>query len=241
MRARQRGRHPEDQACQPSRNFFSDLAQDPNALGGFILDPEAAMEAAELDEEDRKAMRSGFTGVIYARMAGMTSRRLKIPELLPGARRGRGARAGSPAPQPFPQVPVQFQQLPPQFQQLPPQSQPAAAQSSNCRRVQQLPPQFQQLAAAAPGQLPPQFQQLPPQFQQLPPQSNSCRRSSSSCRRSSSSCHRSSSSSRAVPAAATAVPAAAAAVPAAATAFHTLVTAHFQQVFQFPFGGFFRM
>jgi hypothetical protein len=87
------------------KEFLSDLAQDPQRLGEFILDPDAAMDAAELNDEDKDALRSGFTGIIYARLSGMSvDESFQIPTE-------------------FQQLPPQFQQLPPQFQQLPPQFQ----------------------------------------------------------------------------------------------------------------------
>ena len=87
------------------RELLSELAQNPQRLGEFILDPDAVMDAAELSDEDKRALRSGFTGVIYARLAGMSvDESFQIPNQ-------------------FQQLPPQFQQLPPQFQQLPPQFQ----------------------------------------------------------------------------------------------------------------------
>jgi hypothetical protein len=53
------------------REFLSELATNPTKLGEFIHDPETAMTAAKLSDEDQAALRSGFPGVIYARLAGM--------------------------------------------------------------------------------------------------------------------------------------------------------------------------
>jgi hypothetical protein len=130
--------------------FLATLATDPSRLGEFIRDPEAAMVAEGLSEDDKAALKSGFPGIIHARLAGVSIDDAFKVTLRPPV-----------SPQQF-VFPVQLQQLAPQFQQLPPQF-----------IFQQLPPQFQQLPPQF-QQLPPQFifQQLPPQFifQQLPPQ-----------------------------------------------------------------------
>jgi hypothetical protein len=104
--------------------FLSDLAVNAQRLGEFIYDPESAMTAAELSDEDKNALISGFAGIIYARLAGLpTERAFQLPP--------------QQLPPPFQQLPPQCQQLPPQFQQLPPQ--PPAF-------FQQLPPQIQQMS-----------------------------------------------------------------------------------------------
>jgi hypothetical protein len=150
------------------KEFLAKLAVDPQALGKFIHDPEASMKAAELGEEDRAALRSGFPALIHARLAGVSIENAFKADLRPPV---------SPQQFVFPvtlqaptfgmvpqwQLPPQFiHQLPPQFiHQLPPQF------------IHQLPPQFIfQLPPQFIHQLPPQFiHQLPPQFiHQLPPQ-----------------------------------------------------------------------
>ncbi len=62
------------------KEFLTELAVNAQQLGAFIHDPDAAMEAAELSEEDKRALKSGFTHVIYARLAGMsTEEAFQIP------------------------------------------------------------------------------------------------------------------------------------------------------------------
>ena len=53
------------------KELLSDLAQNPRRLGEFILDPDTVMDEAELSDDDKRAMRSGFAGIVYARLAGM--------------------------------------------------------------------------------------------------------------------------------------------------------------------------
>jgi hypothetical protein len=53
------------------KDFLTELAIDPKKLGDFIHDPEAAMTAAGLNDEDKAALRFGFPDVIYARLAGV--------------------------------------------------------------------------------------------------------------------------------------------------------------------------
>lgn len=132
------------------KEFLANLATDPSALGNFIIDPDAAMKRAQLSEEDQAALKSGFPGLIHARLAGVPIKDVFDVTLRPPV-----------SPQQF-VFPVHLQQLPPQFiHQLPPQF------------IHQLPPQFiHQLPPQFIHQLPPQFiHQLPPQFiHQLPPQ-----------------------------------------------------------------------
>src|SRR5215470_7618404 len=52
------------------RDFLANLATDPRKLGEFIHDPEAAMTAAELSQDDKAALRSGFPALIHARLSG---------------------------------------------------------------------------------------------------------------------------------------------------------------------------
>lgn len=41
------------------RELLSELAQNPQRLGEFILDPDTVMDAAELSDEDKRALRRG--------------------------------------------------------------------------------------------------------------------------------------------------------------------------------------
>lgn len=52
-------------------DFLAELAINPQKLGEFIHDPEATMTAERLSSEDQAALRSGFPGIIYARLAGV--------------------------------------------------------------------------------------------------------------------------------------------------------------------------
>ena len=52
------------------KEFLSNLATDPRKLGEFLHEPEAAMSAANLSEEDKTALKSGFSGIVAARLAG---------------------------------------------------------------------------------------------------------------------------------------------------------------------------
>jgi hypothetical protein len=54
------------------KKFLAELAVDPVKLGEFIHDPNAAMTAAELSDEDKDALKSGFPGIIYARLSGLS-------------------------------------------------------------------------------------------------------------------------------------------------------------------------
>ena len=85
------------------REFLSELATDPQRLGEFIQDPEGAMTTAELSDEDKNALRSGFPAIISARLAGLsTEQAFQLP-----------IRPVSPQ--------LQFQLPPQQIFQLPPQ------------------------------------------------------------------------------------------------------------------------
>lgn len=53
------------------KDFLSELAINPEKLGSFIHNPEESMKSAQLDEEDQDALKSGFAGMIYARLAGV--------------------------------------------------------------------------------------------------------------------------------------------------------------------------
>src|SRR5215470_13117417 len=54
------------------KEFLSNLATDPRKLGEFLHEPEAAMSAANLSEEDKTALKSGFSGMVAARLAGVS-------------------------------------------------------------------------------------------------------------------------------------------------------------------------
>ena len=53
------------------KEFLSNLATDARKLGEFLHEPEAAMSAANLSEEDKTALRSGVAGMVAARLAGV--------------------------------------------------------------------------------------------------------------------------------------------------------------------------
>lgn len=136
------------------RDFLSDLATDPQRLGEFIQDPEGAMSAAELSDEDKNALRSGFPAIIYARLAGLPTEQAFQLTLSPPQ-----------FPQQFPppqlpqNVPQLFPQNFPQFQfTVPPQLPP-----------QQLPQNFPQFQFNAPQFQPPQFQPSTFPFSWFPP------------------------------------------------------------------------
>src|SRR5690348_8986440 len=52
------------------REFLAGLATDPNSLAGFMADADAAMEKAELAENDRQLLKGGNLAAIHARLAG---------------------------------------------------------------------------------------------------------------------------------------------------------------------------
>ena len=53
------------------KEFLSNLATDPRKLGEFLHKPEVAMSAAKLSEADKTALRSGVSGMVAARLAGV--------------------------------------------------------------------------------------------------------------------------------------------------------------------------
>jgi hypothetical protein len=151
--------------------FLAALAVDPKKLGEFIHDPDTVMKAEELSDDDATALRSGFAGVIHARLAGVEKERAftlidRHPQVVVDIGLGAGARGAYGAwpftPQLPPQLPPVYQWPPqPPVYQLPPQLPP----------VYQLPPQLPPVYQLPP-QLPPVYQlppQLPPVYQ-LPPQ-----------------------------------------------------------------------
>jgi hypothetical protein len=53
------------------KEFLSNLATDPRKLGEFLHAPEPLMSAANLSEADKTALRSGVSGTVAARLAGV--------------------------------------------------------------------------------------------------------------------------------------------------------------------------
>jgi hypothetical protein len=53
------------------KEFLSNLATDPRKLGEFLQAPEAVMSAVNLSEADKTALRSGVSGMVAARLAGV--------------------------------------------------------------------------------------------------------------------------------------------------------------------------
>jgi len=64
------------------RDFLADLATDPKSLAEFIVDADAAMEQADLADEDRKLLRSGNLAAIQARLAGVDVDRATTPQIV---------------------------------------------------------------------------------------------------------------------------------------------------------------
>jgi hypothetical protein len=145
------------------KEFLASLATDPRKLGEFIHDPESAMSAADLSDEDKAALRSGFPALIHARLSGLSTEEAFGATLRPPVSPQQFAfpvQIQAPqiqAPQFIYQIPPQFiYQIPPQYQ-VPPQF------------IHQIPPQYQ-IPPQFIHQIPPQYQ-IPPQFiHQIPPQ-----------------------------------------------------------------------
>src|SRR6266566_6715647 len=53
------------------KEFLSNLATDPWKLGEFLHAPEPVMSAANLSDADKTALRSGVSGMVAARLAGV--------------------------------------------------------------------------------------------------------------------------------------------------------------------------
>src|SRR5215813_2066904 len=83
------------------KEFLASLATDPHKLGEFIHDPEAAMTAAQLSDDDKAAIKSGFPALIHARLAGVSVQDVFKTTLRPPV-----------SPQQF-VFPVQLQQMTP--------------------------------------------------------------------------------------------------------------------------------
>ena len=54
------------------KEFLSNLATDPRKLGEFLNAPEAVMSFGNLSEADKTALRSGVSGMVAARLAGVS-------------------------------------------------------------------------------------------------------------------------------------------------------------------------
>ncbi|PYL89879.1 MAG: hypothetical protein DMF14_11620 [Verrucomicrobia bacterium] len=54
------------------KEFLSNLATDPRKLGEFLHAPEAVMSFGNLSEADKTALRSGVSGMVAARLAGVS-------------------------------------------------------------------------------------------------------------------------------------------------------------------------
>ena len=98
------------------REFLSELATDPKKLGEFIHDQEAATTAADLSDEDKVALRSGFPAMMYARLAGLPKE--KAFDIT--ARAPLPPSAFPPPPLVFPPPPLVWPPPPPQLVFPPP-------------------------------------------------------------------------------------------------------------------------
>jgi len=155
------------------KEFLSSLATDPRKLGEFLHEPEAAMSAANLSEADKAALKSGVTGMIAARLAGVpldeAFKWMQAPPQIqmlwmqaPHQMLWMHAAPQSPwmqAPPPWMQAPqmlwmhaapqLPWMQTSPQYMQAPPP-------------YMQVPPPYMQV--------PPPYMQAPPPWMQAPPQ-----------------------------------------------------------------------
>jgi hypothetical protein len=105
-----------------SREFLESLSADATRLGQFILDPDAVMSDAGLSDEDKATIRTGFTGIIWARMSGVSAKEAFRMNLLPPISPQQVVPAPAPAPAQAPQVQMAPLQVPPlqfMFQTLP--------------------------------------------------------------------------------------------------------------------------
>jgi hypothetical protein len=124
------------------KKFLTELAQDAEKLGKFIQDPEKAMKTAGLSPEDQAALRSGFPGVIYARLAGLPieeafkippSKR-KLPPLFPfHPNWPSGLVTGNIKPIRFPELLPYFHFQPPPFYWGKPSGPPKAKAKSKTK------------------------------------------------------------------------------------------------------------
>jgi hypothetical protein len=56
------------QAKKSPKQFLTELAADPEKLGKFILDPEAAMKAASIAKEHRAHIKNGVAHLVHERL-----------------------------------------------------------------------------------------------------------------------------------------------------------------------------
>ena len=144
------------------KKFLSNLATDPRKLGEFLHEPEAAMSTANLSEEDKTALRSGVSGMIAARLAGVP---LDKAFQLQSTMYVWYMKA---APEP-----AYMKQPPPQFVVYPSQWAPEAALMIHYIKVTPEPayppPQYVVYPPQFVVQPPPQYVVYPPQFVAQPP------------------------------------------------------------------------
>jgi hypothetical protein len=99
------------------KEFLLNLATDPRKLGEFLHAPEAAMSAANLSEADKTALRSGVSGMVAARLAGVPlDQAFQPPPLLIGPVAPQSPYIGLPPQPPYIGLPPQ-----PPYIGLPPQ------------------------------------------------------------------------------------------------------------------------
>ena len=138
------------------KEFLSNIATDPRKLGEFLHEPEDAMSAANLSEADKTALRSGVSGMVAARLAGVPLDQAfqLFPHMYP--------QKVAPEPHMFAMFPQKVAAEPPypptQYMVYPPQF------------VVQPPPQYVVYPPPQYVLYPPQFVvQPPPQFVVYPP------------------------------------------------------------------------
>jgi hypothetical protein len=96
-----------------SREFLESLSSDATRLGQFILDPDAIMSDAGLSDEDKATIRSGFTGIIFARMSGVSAVEAFRMTLQPPIPPQHVGLSGVPAPSQAPPIQMTPPQVPP--------------------------------------------------------------------------------------------------------------------------------
>src|SRR5436190_5466529 len=89
------------------KEFLSNLATDPRKLGEFLHAPEAVMSFGNLSEADKTALRSGVSGMVAARLAGVSLDQ-ETPQPPP-----IGPRPQPPPPHPNPPPPPHHPSPPP--------------------------------------------------------------------------------------------------------------------------------
>jgi hypothetical protein len=65
------------------KEFLSNLATHPRKLGEFLHAPEPVMSAANLSEADKTALRSGVSGMVAARLAGVGEYPRPVAQIAP--------------------------------------------------------------------------------------------------------------------------------------------------------------